>query len=606
MAVLIEDRLLQSLAKDLELLVSQTEKVYLRLGATLPEIFKELDQGLEESRLLVSYFSNGSGAVSGMQAGSGVVGNVIEEAQKVIDEAAVYFNTMKEADDLSFASINRGIQSLSLLDEKLHSIREDSVEMELMSLNAMTVALKAGQAGRAFSYITEELKQLSTETISRTELLTDEGKQILDMFFGFRKTIEEIQNFQGSFYSAFREKLKGSFDNFMSGVGKMTEILMQVIDGASGTREPLTSIMEEIQQQDLIKQSIGHVMVSLEKENFTSKADSASVDEVLDELSFVAAIPDLCTNLIDDVQKKVQHGLLVFRERLKELRERMGSAEEERAVFVEYFARAQDGAGDKGSALEQMFGESIGAMSDLLTRVDKSMSDKARLSVNGRRILEGLKGLEDKFLDFSSFVERFRTVDIAARIELAKTEVLKAKRQSMGSLTGLTRKIEGDVKGALEIIRETSLVMEDTIRQFAEEVDRETVVVKDLSVTIRESYQKLTYAKNYLSDSINNFSLYSKRFFSLLDQLENEVSLLQEGIAAMDSIRGHLRTLKMRTTEDREAALRAAGRSDWTIRSSRLKDMIEKFTILTHKQTAGELGGFAVEGGSNPGDLTLF
>jgi len=605
-ATLVDDRLLQPLARDLELLVSQTEKVYLRLGATLPEIFKELDQGLEESRLLVSYFSNGSGTAEKMQAGAGMVGNVIEEAQKVIDDAAVYFNAMREADEKSFSSINRGIQSLSLLDEKLHSIREDSVEMELMSLNAMTVALKAGQAGRAFSYITEELKQLSTETISRTELLTEEGKQILDLFFGFRKTIEEIQNFQGSFYGVFREKLKASFDNFMNGVGKMTEILMQVIDGASGTREPLSRIMEEIQQQDLIKQSIQHVMLSLDKENFTSKADASSIEEVLDELSFVAYIPDLCTNLVDDVYAKVEHGLGVFRERLKELREKMGSAEEERAIFVEYFAHAQEGADDKGSALEQMFGESIGAMSGLLTRVDRSMSEKAKMSANGRRILEGLKALEDKFVDFASFVERFRTVDIAARIELAKTEVLKAKQQSMGSLTGLTRKIEGDVKGALEIIRETNLVMEETIRQFSEEVERETSVVKDLSSTIRESYQKLTYAKNYLSDSINNFSLYSKRFFNLLDQLEKEVSLLQEGLSVMDTIRGHLATIKACTTESRDAALAGAGRKEWSIHSGRLQNMIAKFTILTHKQTAGEMAGFAVEGGSNPGDLTLF
>jgi hypothetical protein len=605
-AVLVEDRLLSPLAKDLELLVSQTEKVYLRLGAALPEIFKELDQGLEESRLLVAYFTNGSGVSLAAASGAGVVGNVIEEAQKVIDEAAVYFNEMKESDNLRFASINRGIQNLSLLEEKLQSIREDSVEMELMSLNAMTVALKAGQAGRAFSYITEELKQLSTETISRTELLTEEGKQILDLFFGFRGTIEEIQSFQGDFYGDFREKLKGSFDNFMNGVAKMAEILMQVIDGASGSREPLNRIMEEIQQQDLIRQSIQHVSLSLDKENFKGSAASSSAEEALDELSFVALIPDLCANLLDEVESKAEHGMTVFGERLSELRERMGSAEEERAILVEYFAHSQDGADGTGSALEQMFSESIGAMSGLLTRVDSSMQEKSKLSVHGKRILDGLKGLEDKFLEFTAFVERFRSVDIAARIELAKTEVLKAKRQTMGSLTGLARKIGGDVQGALEIIRETILAMEDTIQEFAEEVERETEVVKGLSVTIRDSYQKLTSAKNYLSDSIDGFSLYSKRFLNLLDQLGKDVSRLRESRSVMTSIRGHLAVLRTRTAENRAAAMAAAGRSDWTIRSNRLRDMIERFTILTHKQTAGELGGFRVEGGSNPGDLTLF
>ena len=45
---------LRSLSSDLRRLVAQTEAVYLKLGESLPEIFKELDQGVEDYDHLIS------------------------------------------------------------------------------------------------------------------------------------------------------------------------------------------------------------------------------------------------------------------------------------------------------------------------------------------------------------------------------------------------------------------------------------------------------------------------------------------------------------------------------------------------------------------------
>jgi hypothetical protein len=590
------------IVENLHSLVERTEKAYIRMGQMLPDMMKELDRGFGEARTLVGYFTGQHiQDRSASNAEQGMVGTVLEDARSVIADATFFFSGMQEADQVSFQSINDGIQNLSLLDEKLKAIREDSMEMELISLNAMTVALKAGQAGRAFSVITEELKALSGDTIGYTEKLTAEGRKILELFFQYRRDVEKIQSFQESFYAGFRAKLEGSFENFRLGVGKMAEILLQVIDGAGNTRKPLVLIMEEIQSQDIIRQSIQHVVLSLSAGADASLLDSdpQKADELLDELAFLAMLPDLSGSLLKDVEANISRGVSVFRENLGELRTLLESAEQEKRIFVEYFDSGEN-------ALAKMFEESIEGMSGLLESVEKSMAEKGKLGPEGGRILEELKDLQESFEDFVSFVDRFRTVDIAARIELAKQEVLRSKRSTMGSLTGLASRIGGDVKAALDTILVTIERIETTIRRFAVEVERGAVRVGSLVVAIRGVYARLTEAKDFLSHTMREFSLYTSRFFTLIDELEGEVEALAALEVPMAETVGELAELRAQLLARKEAALAARGLASWTIRDSRLKEMIEKFTILSHKKTAAELGGFTIEDGGKPGELTLF
>jgi hypothetical protein len=582
--------------ENLHSLVDQTEKIYLGLGRTLPDLLKELERGFNDAKTLVGYFTERNG---GGERASGMVGDVLLDAHEVIADASGFFTGMEEADEASFQSINGGIQNISLLDEKLKAIREDSVEMELISLNAMTVALKAGQAGRAFSVITEELKFLSTETIGSTERLTVDGKKILELFFQYRRDIERIQKFQESFYAGFRDKLESSFENFRLGVAKIAEILLQVIEGAGGTKKPLVRIMEEIQRQDIIRQSIQHVVLALSQDDAPGAPGARITDTTLDELAFAAMLPDLSSSLLKDVEANIKSGIDVFRENLVELRSMLENAEQEKQIFVEYFDTGEN-------ALHKMFEESIEGMSSLLATVQKSMGDKAKLSPEGAKILDELKLLQESFEDFTVFVDRFRTVDISSRIELAKQEVLRAKRETMGSLTNLAKQIGTDVKSALDIIMKTTERIETTIHRFASEVAKGSARVEGLVGAIRGVYARLTQAKDFLSHAMREFSLYTGRFFTLFDDLEAQVGGLGNLISVIALIVGDLGTLRFQLEARKDIALRERGIESWAIKDGRLQEMIQKFTILTHKQTAAELGGFAVEEGGKPGELTLF
>ena len=47
-------------------------------------------------------------------------------------------------------------------------------------------------------------------------------------------------------------------------------------------------------------------------------------------------------------------------------------------------------------------------------------------------------------------------------------------------------------------------------------------------------------------------------------------------------------------------------KKSWNIKDSKIIEMVNKFTILTHKQLAGDIVGVSFEKGDEAGELTLF
>ena len=56
----------------------------------------------------------------------------------------------------------------------------------------------------------------------------------------------------------------------------------------------------------------------------------------------------------------------------------------------------------------------------------------------------------------------------------------------------------------------------------------------------------------------------------------------------------------------RKQLLAANGLTEWIIQNDKFKEVIQRFTITSHKKAAGEIGGFAVEKGSAAGEITFF
>jgi methyl-accepting chemotaxis protein len=575
-----------------------TEETYLSLGRTYPSVVQELQKSIQKSQDLARCFEEPDSPGCDDELG---LGRVIQQTRSLIEQQSDEFEKMYRNDESLFQELDRGIESLGKVEQLIDRIKDDSEEMELISLNAMTVALKAGAAGRAFSYITEELKRLSNRTIGLSEDIAGNGERLLETFHDFRGAVREVQSFQEKLFGEFRERLLSGFGSFQTGVDRVVSVVSELSETSQEVRQPVTSVMEELQYQDIIRQSVDHILIALrETEQVVDEEEDR--EALLDELTFFQRMPELCEQILDYVRGQIAHSLDVFKAGARETENTIDRVERRRQSFV----RESVSSAAEANSIHTLFERSADMLQELLGDVSESLRLKNELSQRAHKLLEDVAGLEERFETFSSLVTRFRSVDIASRIEVAKQEVLRRMTSTVEEMTDLTSRIENDVQSALDstkgFIGSTSETIETYRRVFLEERGQ----VAHFQKGIEEKFEQLDESKSRLVSAVHGFSVYSASFMDRFRNAREEIEGLAKLLSEIDVVKRQLGELKARADRKMDAALRKFELDSWDIESRRLREIIERFTIFTHKELAAKLGGFDVEEGVESGEITFF
>ena len=587
----------------LENVNSTTEEIYLNLGRSFPELFRELELGFRESSKLVSRVAGDSRATQ-VDEGRVVVADAVAEAKEVIDQVCHFFSSLGQQDKAFLESISMGIDSLTSLQERIAGIRKDSVEMQLVALNAILVARKAGKEGLGFASIAGELNSISAHTATHTREVSTQGEKTQRILHAFQGKLDRIQCSQETFYEGFQTRLDSGFQACNNGLYKMTDLLAGIIDEAKRIKKPLYRIMEEVQLQDIIRQSVMHVIVSLEEIDIDLETDSN--DYYLDEMSFIDEISDLCVIVLDDIDTKITNSLAVFTENLTDLRYVMRNVEEERATFLRLVV-ADDLTEQSQSSLDQMFSGPATVLQELVNYVQRCTEDKRTIEEDGTLLIEELTTLESTIERSVEVVKYFFHIKVLSGIEIATQRALAGHTTAIQQMDSLTSRMNKDVRESLDILNMATSQTVRTMSRFSNKTTRETAVVQQMADRIRESYERLTFSKDSLLELLQSFSIYSDRFTVLLDDTERDLERLSETVDSIASIKEQVRQLQMHARGKKEKKLSEIGVEKWSIGSDRLRRLIDQFTVYSHKKTAGAIGGFEVEEEcSSEGELTLF
>jgi methyl-accepting chemotaxis protein len=313
-------------------------------------------------------------------------------------------------------------------------------------------------------------------------------------------------------------------------------------------------------------------------------------------------MPELCEQILDYVRGQIAHSLDVFKAGARETENTIDRVERRRQSFV----RESVSSAAEANSIHTLFERSADMLQELLGDVSESLRLKNELSQRAHKLLEDVAGLEERFETFSSLVTRFRSVDIASRIEVAKQEVLRRMTSTVEEMTDLTSRIENDVQSALDstkgFIGSTSETIETYRRVFLEERGQ----VAHFQKGIEEKFEQLDESKSRLVSAVHGFSVYSASFMDRFRNAREEIEGLAKLLSEIDVVKRQLGELKARADRKMDAALRKFELDSWDIESRRLREIIERFTIFTHKELAAKLGGFDVEEGVESGEITFF
>ncbi len=237
------------------------------------------------------------------------------------------------------------------------------------------------------------------------------------------------------------------------------------------------------------------------------------------------------------------------------------------------------------------------------------MQKKSSIPFDVKQIINTLKHLENSFMDSLSLVSQFYPVNINARVEVAKWDNLSLIGTATVEMSNTTDKINRDMQVALKLIRETTKKIETSVTYYSKGNAEEIISINDITSRIIECSKGLTGSSKILSGTLNSFSVYSNTFFSLLDDSVLDIESLNKITSLISNIRKTLDNSGKTVELQKNKILSELGLEKWEVKNSRLEEIINKFTIYTHKQTAEDIAGITVvkkvEAGE-AGELTLF
>ena len=407
----------------------------------------------------------------------------------------------------------------------------------------------------------------------------DRGRPLPPRFFArLRNALAELGDFQRDFFDDIDETLGSGYEEVERDIADATSFFSKLLEEARGVRGPVLRVMGEVQLQDIVRQSLQHVGISLEE----ARESAATEGEARTPSSPPWPSFPRASSTISG-QARVERRLL---------RRGHGGGKRHRGrerVGPRRLPR-------KADARRPADAESL----DFGQRSERYLELKRVVVTMSSRLSEQVGALDGSFKGLAALLARFQNIVVASRIEVAKTKALAGVATTVGGMVALTDQDRGGrgrghgddqgLHGPLERGHRGVLPLRTGPREES------SFPPSPLS---EEDMARLFSAKAALRDAIDHFSLYTDDFIGLIGRA---------GEAARQAARPDRRPQERRREPARaQGPIREGlGPEAQAVESERMRRMVERFTIFTHKKAAGEIGRFAVEEGREAGEVTMF
>jgi hypothetical protein len=558
-----------------EEIIKQTEKLYsllndgfLSFTKNHPKIMDELHQSFRNSRDQVYCLNQVDSDLQGCEVDNSME-KILSSMSKYLDDTKNIFATMESQNNRLLDTIKNAIGHLSSLDSHIVQIREDSMEMELVSLNAMTVAIKTGTEGRAFSYITEELKRLSTKIVSLTSEVTAEGSTLLQDFYSFQNEINTTSQGYEDVFNSMGNRLEDSFDNFFIAIDTITSSFQELAASVRKMETPLYKTIEESQKQDKIRHIIGAIEGMIE--HFDSIILFDHGDEYIDGLVFLIQLCTIIRSIIRKSNSITQKSYKKLKFGIDGVIQSFEEVEQTRKQLL--FTISQ--TNDVSLNIQKNFQDAEAVFQDIISQVQFALNSKTSSVQRSLDLTNNVKTLDSRFKLFTSLVSRLQTIDVASRIEINKTAELEQMTGTIDKMTSLTSKIKQDVTISYESTQDFLRQTQEVIFSLRDDFETEVRNIKKLEIKILREFTKIVENKELLLNDVRNFRLFDDSFFETVRNTKRELLELAKLPDQMEDIDKFLEEV-IQSSEDKLRTVYNINPNTWIIQNFQMNTFLDR------------------------------
>jgi methyl-accepting chemotaxis protein len=171
-----------------------------------------------------------------------------ESGHQVVDETINRINGLAEQMDNTTVTIQQLGQDTDNIGAVLDVIRGIAEQTNLLALNAAIEAARAGEQGRGFAVVADEVRSLASRTQQSTQEIQDMIENLQD---GARRAVTAM------------EENRNNTGKSVDQAGKLNEFLNRIIHSVMSTNDMITQIASAAEEQSMVAEEINQNVVKI-------------------------------------------------------------------------------------------------------------------------------------------------------------------------------------------------------------------------------------------------------------------------------------------------------------------------------------------------------
>jgi len=286
--------------------VEETSSAVTQISVAIEQVTRNLDHLAGVARQSASAMEQLHGTIGSVEQNAAISHGVsqevkerAEEGRVVVTETISSLDEIKVSVGLSFDAIQRLAENSTRIENIVSVINDITKRTNLLALNAAIIAAQAGEYGRSFGVVADEIRNLSLQTGHSTGEITS----IIEKIMSESKTAAN--------------NIKITKDLVQRGVelGNTTgESLKAIFDSSNCSLEMTRQIKQATQEQVAGVELVAHSMEEIS--SMTSQIFAASTDQSRATKSIarsIETIKDMTHEMVNSTSRQVEDGRLIRR-----------------------------------------------------------------------------------------------------------------------------------------------------------------------------------------------------------------------------------------------------------------------------------------------------
>ena len=562
---------------------------YYRIGECIQLLKNEVDNSLSESETVISEFRNNL-----KSSDKNSLSNVILLFEETVGEAQKTFSGYSEEFLFIMSKVFESFEVLNRMHEPVGQIIDSAEQMELLALNAMVVAIQAGNQGGGFTYITEEFQKNAKLTFTLAKNLNNQRSVVTDQYDSLKIKSNEMLEMQKNISKDISSTLSNDFKSLKKTISNSVDFIGSLHTEAQNLKPSVFSVIEGIQNQDIIRQSIDHILMSLREMDKIEQECSSDEKTVMNRQLY-----ELCLYVLDEVIEQIIEDENILLKNFKSIERLLTDLDERKNSFSK---EQTSGGSENRTGLIASLERISDSFRKIISGNEYNRSFETEILKLKNRLFSSVIMLHDFISAFNKPVTLFNNTIVLARIEIARQPVIRSVEISINDIDKETVVIS-NAASEIENMHSNFIISNSSIdTQLKKLIEKNAVFninfKNDIMKLIELSEKFTVIFKRLLSGLV----FMNKNYISIFNDIENDIEYIKKTRIELEKIKEELH-IRLKYTKDHYKLIEKE-KAELLKNNGKINELLGKFTIFRHKEKL--LNNEISENSAADSSITLF